>query len=74
MITGLHALIYSDDARATRAFIRDVLGMGSIEHGEGSGWLIFGTGPSELGVHPTSEEWEGKLHESPPPPPDLARR
>jgi len=55
MITGLHALIYSDDAPATRAFFRDVLGMGGIEHGEGSGWLIFGTGPSELGVHPTSE-------------------
>jgi hypothetical protein len=26
MITSIHTLIYSDDARATRAFLRDVLG------------------------------------------------
>ena len=27
MITSIHTLIYSDDAPATRAFLRDVLGM-----------------------------------------------
>jgi len=26
MITSIHALIYSDDAKATRTFLRDVLG------------------------------------------------
>ena len=26
MITSIHTLIYSDDAQATRAFLRDVLG------------------------------------------------
>jgi len=26
MITSIHTLIYSDDANATRAFLRDVLG------------------------------------------------
>lgn len=26
----------------------------------GGGWLIFKTGPSELGVHPSSWEWEGQ--------------
>src|SRR5213592_2969007 len=26
MITSIHTLIYSDDAKATRAFLRDVLG------------------------------------------------
>lgn len=34
--------------------------------GDGSvtGWLIFGTGPSELGVHPTRREWEGQVWET----------
>lgn len=66
MITGLHALIYSDDPAATRAFLRDVLGFGFVEDtGSEDGWLIFGTGPSELGVHPTRSEWEGKVYEAP---------
>lgn len=55
MITAVHTLIYSDDAPATRAFFRDVLGWPFAEHAESDqGWLIFQTGPSELGVHPTS--------------------
>lgn len=59
-------LIYSDDPAATRAFLRDVLGWPSVEHPEsGDGWLIFGTGRSELGVHPTHSEWEGKVYDSP---------
>jgi catechol 2,3-dioxygenase-like lactoylglutathione lyase family enzyme len=52
MINGLHVLVYADDAGAARAFFRDVLGWPNVDaHG---GWLIFKTGPSELGVHPTS--------------------
>lgn len=66
MITSIHALLYSDDAPATRAFLRDVLGMPFVEDGgSGAGWLIFATGPSELGVHPTRTEWEGKEYVSP---------
>jgi catechol 2,3-dioxygenase-like lactoylglutathione lyase family enzyme len=50
VITGVHALVHAEDADAARAFFRDVLGWGHVDaHG---GWLIFGTGPSELGVHP----------------------
>jgi catechol 2,3-dioxygenase-like lactoylglutathione lyase family enzyme len=52
VILACHTLIYSDDADATRAFFRDVLGFASIDSGDD--WLIFRTGPSELGVHPTS--------------------
>jgi catechol 2,3-dioxygenase-like lactoylglutathione lyase family enzyme len=60
MITSIHALIYSDDPPATRAFLRDVLGWPSVEDaGSDEGWLIYRTGPSELGVHPTSGTWEG---------------
>lgn len=65
-IMAVHTLIYSDDAPATRAFLRDVLGWPYVEDpGAGDGWLIFGTGPSELGVHPTRGEWEGHSFESP---------
>jgi catechol 2,3-dioxygenase-like lactoylglutathione lyase family enzyme len=50
MITALHALVYADDAEAARAFFRDVLGWPHVDVHDG--WLIFRTGPSELGVHP----------------------
>ena len=56
MITSIHTMIYSDDPAATRAFLRDVLGWPCVEHDPGSGWLIFKSGPSEMGVHPTSGE------------------
>jgi predicted enzyme related to lactoylglutathione lyase len=66
MITSIHLLLYSDDAPATRAFLRDVLGWPHVEHVEsGAGWLIFKTGPSELGVHPTSGTFEGESYSSP---------
>jgi len=47
----VHALVYADDAEAARAFFRDVFGWPNVDAHEG--WLIFGTGPSELGVHPS---------------------
>ena len=66
MITSMHLLIYSDDAPATRAFLRDVLGLPFVEDaGSEPGWLIFGTGRSELGVHPTHSVWEGKTYDTP---------
>lgn len=58
MITALHTLIYADDPEAARAFFRDVLEFPFID--EGGGWLIFRSGPSELGVHPSSWEYEGQ--------------
>ena len=66
MIEAVHALIYSDDPVATREFFRGVLGWTYLEHPESApGWLIFKTGPSELGVHPTSYTWEGKQYSHP---------
>ncbi|SRR5581483_7625378 len=66
MITSIHALIYSDDAPKTRAFLRDVLGWQFVEHADSEpGWLIFKSGPSEIGVHPTSGVYEGKTYTSP---------
>lgn len=57
MITALHTLVYAEDPEAARAFFRDVLQFPATD--TGGGWLIFKTGPSELGVHPSSWEHEG---------------
>ena len=66
MITALHTLVYSDDAAATRAFFRDVLQLPFVQEGDDDPpWLIFATGPSEAGVHPTHTEWEGKSYDAP---------
>jgi catechol 2,3-dioxygenase-like lactoylglutathione lyase family enzyme len=51
MITGVHALIFNQDADAVRAFVRDILGFPAVD--AGGGWLIFALPPAELGVHPT---------------------
>lgn len=50
MITGLHAIVYSPDADKVRAFLRDVLGLKSVDAGHG--WLIFAAPPAELAAHP----------------------
>lgn len=53
MITGAHTILYSSDADADRAFLRDVLGFPHVD--AGGGWLIFAAPPSELAVHPTDD-------------------
>ncbi len=53
MITGLHAILYSPDAEKVRAFLRDVLGLKSVDAGHG--WLIFAAPPAELAAHPTEQ-------------------
>jgi hypothetical protein len=49
-ITGVHALIYSPQADALRAVLRDVLEWPHVDAHDG--WLIFALPPAELGVHP----------------------
>ena len=53
MINAVHALVYSADADADRAFLRDVLGWPFVE--DHPGWLIFKLPPGEVGVHPLDE-------------------
>jgi predicted enzyme related to lactoylglutathione lyase len=65
MITAVHLLIYSDDPEATRRFLRDVLGWPYVEDDSEPGWLIFGSGPSEIGVHPTHATYEGVTYDHP---------
>jgi hypothetical protein len=50
VIFGAHVIIYSNDAEADRAFLRDVVGLSSVDAGHG--WLIFALPPSEMAVHP----------------------
>jgi hypothetical protein len=42
MINGAHAILYSDDADATRATLAKVLGTRTVD--AGGGWLIFASG------------------------------
>jgi catechol 2,3-dioxygenase-like lactoylglutathione lyase family enzyme len=51
MIRGMHALFYSTDPEALRAFLRDKLGLPGTDVGDG--WLIFDAPEADLGVHPT---------------------
>ncbi len=60
MITGMHSILYSRDADATRAFLRDVLGFASVDAGHG--WLIFALPPSELGIHPAEGDPRAELY------------
>jgi hypothetical protein len=39
MTSGVHVVIYSTNAEADRAFLRDVIGFKSVDAGHG--WLIF---------------------------------
>ena len=49
-IVGAHMLLYTPEAEALRATLRDVFGFSHVD--AGGGWLIFALPPSELGVHP----------------------
>jgi catechol 2,3-dioxygenase-like lactoylglutathione lyase family enzyme len=60
MITGMHAIIYSRDAEADRAFFRDVLGFPSVD--AGGGWLIFAVPPSEVAFHPADGNSKHELY------------
>jgi catechol 2,3-dioxygenase-like lactoylglutathione lyase family enzyme len=61
MITGAHAIIYSRDAEATRAFLRDKLGL-SRSVDAGGGWLIFALPPAEVAVHPDASGGRHELY------------
>ncbi|HEY2193328.1 MAG TPA: extradiol dioxygenase [Actinomycetospora sp.] len=52
MITGAHTIIYSTDADADRALLRELLS-GHPAVDAGGGWTILGLPPAEVAVHPT---------------------
>jgi catechol 2,3-dioxygenase-like lactoylglutathione lyase family enzyme len=57
-IVGAHVLLYTPEAEALRAVLRDALGWDYVE--ANPGWLIFELPPAELGVHPSES---GTRHE-----------
>ena len=60
MINGAHVIIYSSDAEADRAFLRDVIGFKGVD--VGGGWLIFALPPSELAVHPAEGDGTHEIY------------
>ena len=54
MISGVHMVIYSQNAEADRAFFRDVLEFPAIDAGHG--WLIFALPEAEAAFHPADGE------------------
>lgn len=60
MITGAHAILYSNDAEADRAFLRDLLGTSSVD--AGGGWLIMALPPAEVAVHPSEDAPKHELY------------
>ena len=59
-INGAHAIIYSRDAEADRAVLRDVFKFKHVD--VGGGWLIFALPPAELAVHPSDEDDRHELY------------
>jgi catechol 2,3-dioxygenase-like lactoylglutathione lyase family enzyme len=60
VITGVHALIFAEDADSSRAFFRDVLGFRWVDAGKG--WLIFALPPAELAAHPADDSDRHELY------------
>jgi catechol 2,3-dioxygenase-like lactoylglutathione lyase family enzyme len=60
MIFGAHVIVYSTDADADRAFLRDVLGFANVDAGHG--WLIFALPPAEVAVHPAETNDRHELY------------
>jgi catechol 2,3-dioxygenase-like lactoylglutathione lyase family enzyme len=60
VITGAHAIVFTREAEAVRAFLRDVLGFRSVD--AGGGWLIFALPPAELAAHPADGDARYELY------------
>ena len=54
MIRGVHAMFYTSEPEALRAFLRDKLRLPHSDVGEG--WLIFDLPEADMGCHPADEK------------------
>ena len=61
MIKGIHGLLYSTDAAATRAFFRDKVKLPGSDIGRG--WWIFDLPEGDLGVHPAEDPSDAGTHD-----------
>ena len=60
MFTGMHAIVFSPEAEKVRVFFADILGMSSVDAGDG--WLIFALPPAELAIHPAGGDSHHELY------------
>ncbi len=60
MIDGMHAIVFTPDAVAARAFFGDVLGLPGVDAGRG--WMVFALPPAELAAHPSEGEPRHELY------------
>jgi catechol 2,3-dioxygenase-like lactoylglutathione lyase family enzyme len=60
LFSGAHTVIFSRDAEADRAFLRDVLGFAHVD--AGGGWLIFALPPGEAAIHPDDTRTSQELY------------
>jgi hypothetical protein len=60
VITGVHAIIFTEDPEAVRVFLGETLELPSVD--AGGGWLIFALPPAELAAHPTAEQPHQELY------------
>jgi catechol 2,3-dioxygenase-like lactoylglutathione lyase family enzyme len=60
VITGAHVILYSRDAEADRAFLRDLLGLPHVD--AGGGWTIVQLPPAEVAVHPAGASGAVELY------------
>ena len=60
MIRGAHVILYSTDADADRAFLRELLDLPTAD--AGGGWLILQLPPAEAAVHPAEVSGATELY------------
>jgi hypothetical protein len=61
VITGAHVILYSRDAEADRAFLRELLdGLPHVD--AGGGWTIVALPPAEVAVHPAEASGAVELY------------
>ncbi len=53
MISGIHTMFYSSEAKELREFLADKLNFSGTDIG--GGWMIFRLPPAEMGVHPSDD-------------------
>jgi hypothetical protein len=58
-IVAAHLLLYTPEAEALRAVLRDVLHWDFVE--DSPGWLIFRLPAAEIGVHPSEGSTEHQI-------------
>jgi uncharacterized glyoxalase superfamily protein PhnB len=56
-IKGVHALFYTTEPEAARAFLRDKVGLAAYD--SGGGWLIFDQLVADMGCHPSDRAFHG---------------